>query len=198
MGLKEILEGIDQKVREEVENIKKEAESEKEKILKEAEIEAEKKKNRMIEEAKREIDEEMRRELVRVRREEKRKTLTLKSDLMRETFEEARNKFLNLDKNEYLSLMMDALVANLNRGDEEILFSPAERQLINRDFVKRVEEALLAKGKKPQLKFSYNLDKFERGFIVQAKDIRINCTISSLFSTIKDREEVEVAKILFG
>jgi len=198
MGLEEVLKGIDEKVTQEINRIKREAEEEKNKIIERAKKEAQERKERIIEEAKREIEENRRRELIRVRREEKKNTLSLKAELMDQAFREAKDKFLNLDKKEYLSLVKDVLVANIKRGYEEILMSPQDKELVSKDFIKEVEKAVSIKGQKPNLKFSFDLDEKDRGFIIKGENMLINATISTLFSAIRDTEEIEVAMRLFG
>ena len=198
MGLEEIFEGIDNKANQQVKEIEKEAQQKREEILKQAREKASEHKERIIKEAKRQIEDEMRRELIKVRREEKKKTLALKSELMDEVFKEAMNRFLNLKKEEYLSLMKEAIVAGVKGGKEEILLSPGDREIFNKDFFKEVEKSLKAKGKKPEVKFTFELDKKEKGFIIKGEDMFINATVSTLFSVLKDEEEIEVARLLFG
>ena len=197
MGLEDILKGIDEKVKAEVARIKQEAEEEKEKIIDDALKRAELQKEGIISAGKKEIDDEMRRKLVQVRREEKRKTLDLKKKIMDEVFQEAKEKTLTINSDEYLSLMKQIIFNNLNQGDEEIIFSPRDSKIIDGEFVKEVEEFVRSKGKIPKLKFLPELDDNERGFIIRSKDVQINCTVSSLFSVLKDKIEIEVARILF-
>jgi len=197
MGLEDILKGIDEKVKAEVARIKQEAEEEKEKIIDDALKRAELQKERIISAGKKEIDGEMRRKLIQVRREEKRKTLDLKKKIMDEVFQEAKEKILTINSDEYLSLMKQIIFNNLNQGDEEIIFSPRDSKIIDREFVKEVEEFVRSKGKTPKLKFLPELDDNERGFIIRSKDVQINCTVSSLFSALKDKIEIKVARILF-
>ena len=197
MGLEEILKGIDGKVKQEVDDIEKAAEEERRIILKEAEQKAKERKRDLIEKAKWQIEEEMRRELIKVRREEKKKILTLKSEIMGKAFQEAKDKFLSLKKDDYLSLMKDVLVAGIKRGDEEIVLSPRDKELMHGDFLKEIEKALTAKGQEPNLKFVLGLDEGERGFIIKSEDVQINATFSTLFSLVKDREEIEVGRLLF-
>ena len=197
MGLEDILKGIDEKVKAEVARIKQEAEEEKDKIIDDALKRAELQKEGIISAGKKEIDDEMRRKLVQVRREEKRKTLDLKKKIMDEVFQEAKEKTLTINSDEYLSLMKQIIFNNLNQGDEEIIFSPRDSKIIDGEFVKEVEEFVRSKGKIPKLKFLPELDDNERGFIIRSKDVQINCTVSSLFSVLKDKIEIEVARILF-
>jgi len=198
MGLEEIFKSIDEKVKREVDSIKREAEEQKKKILEEAEKKAEERKKQIIKDSKKQAEEQMRKELIKVRREEKKKILTFKSEVMEEVFREAQNRFLNLKKEEYLSSIKQNLISNIKRGDEEIIMSPRDKELIDVNFLDEIKKAVIAKGQKPKLKFIFELNKEERGFIIKSKNVQVNATVSTLFSTIKDKEEIEVARLLFS
>ncbi len=200
MGLREILEGIEKKVEKEIEEIKEEIEERKNKILDEGRKSAKQHKEEMIQKAKKEIDDEIRRALIQVRREEKKKTLSLKRKIMDGIFQEAKEKLLDMNKEEYLSLMKDVLLKNIKEGDEEILISPQDEKF-DEDFIQEIKRSFLKKEEKKgelKLKFFPELDDAERGCIIRKKRMQINCTLSSLFSILKDKIEIEVARYLFG
>lgn len=198
MGLEDILKGIDEKVRQEVAKVKQEAEEERKKIIEDAVKRAKLQKETILSTSKKQIDDEMRKKLTQTRREEKRKTLDLKKKIMDEVFQEAREKILNLDTGEYLSLMKQIIFNTLNRGDEEIIFSARDKKIIDDSFIKEIEKFITSKGKTPRLKFLPQLDDTERGFIIKSEDLQINCTVSSLFSALRDKVEIDVARILFS
>lgn len=197
MGLEEIFKSIDEKIKKEADSIKREAGEQKKKILEEAEKKAKERKKQIIEDGKKQAEEQMRKELTKVRREEKKKILTFKSEMMEEVFREAKNRFLNLKKEEYLSSIKKNLISNIKRGDEEIIMSPRDKELIDVNFLEEIEKAVITRGQKPKLKFIFELNKEERGFILKSKDVQVNATVSTLFSTIKDKEEIEVGRLLF-
>jgi len=196
MGLEDILKSIDEKVNQELEKIRKEAEEEKKKILERAREEAEQHKEKILRVAKKNLEDEKRRKLIQIRREEKKETLRLKRKIMDEIFQEAKEKFLNLDKQEYLSLMKEVLLTNLSQGEVEIIISPRDKKLMDKSFIQEVEKSL--SEKKVKLRFLPQLDEGERGFIIKEENLEINCTLSSLFSAVKDKIEIEVAHHLFG
>lgn len=196
MGLEDILKSIDEKVNQELEKIRKEMEEEKKKILERARKEAEQRKEEILRVAKKNLEDEKRRKLIQIRREEKKETLRLKRKIMDKIFQKAKERFLNLDKREYLSLMKEVLLTNLSQGEVEIIISPRDEKLMDEDFVQEVEKSL--SGKKVKLRFFPQLDEGERGFIIKEENLEINCTLSSLFSTVKDKIEIQVAHYLFG
>ena len=199
MGLEEILKSIDEKVKRQVEEIKKEAQKEEGRILEQAKKRAEQHKERIIKEAKKQIEEEMRRELIKVRREEKKKTLALKTELLSKVFKEAMERFLNSDPKEYLSLMKEAIVESIKEGKQEVLLSPQDKKIIDKNFFKEVEKSIKnKKGGKYEVRFTFDDSIKEKGFIIKGEDMFINATVPTLFSVIKEEEEIEIAKILFG
>ena len=199
MGLEEILKSIDEKVKRQVEEIKKEAQKEEGRILEQAKKRAEQHKKRIIKEAKKQIEEEMRRELIKVRREEKKKTLALKTELLSKVFKEAMERFLNSDPKEYLSLMKEAIVESIKEGKQEFLLSPQDKKIIDKNFFKEVEKSIKnKKGGKYEVRFTFDDSIKEKGFIIKGEDMFINATVPTLFSVIREEEEIEIAKILFG
>ena len=142
-------------------------------------------------------EEEKREKLIRTRSEERRKILALKRELMDETFRQAEQIFSNLDREEYLSLLKSSLLSSIDSGNEEIIISSRDKELIEESFIEKLKKELKKKGKEGELKFSPILGEKERGFILKKEGMQVNCTFSSLFSSLKDELEIEVAKRLF-
>lgn len=199
MGLEEVLQGIDKKVKQEIEKIRNGAEKKKQRILEEAKQEAKRRQERITGESKRKIDDEMEKALINARREERKKILNLKRELIDSVFEEAKSRFLNMDNKEYLSLIKDILLSNLDGEGEEVVISPQDKELISGRFVQEIEKSLSRRTGKNNVKLKLvpELDETERGFIIRKERMQVNCTLSSLFTSVKDRIEIEVAKRLF-
>lgn len=195
MGLEDIIKSIEMKSSQEVDKIKKETNKEKEKILIQAEKEANKLKNETEERFKKEGEEEKRKRVIRARSEEKKETLNLKRELINEVFKLAEKKLSSLNKKEYLALLKDSLLANIDSGNEEIVFSPEDKKLIEGEFINNLRKNLKEKGEK--IKISYGLDGEEKGFVIMKEDMLINRTFSNFFSFLREELEIEVAKKLF-
>jgi len=198
MALEDIVKRIKEKAFQEVEKIREEADKEGEELIKRAEEEAAKIKDKILKRLEKEGEEEKREKLIRTRSEERRKILALKRELMDETFRQAEQIFSNLDREEYLSLLKSSLLSSIDSWNEEIIISSRDKELIEESFIEKLKKELKKKGKEGELKFSPTLGEKERGFILKKERMQVNCTFSSLFSSLKDELEIEVAKRLFN
>lgn len=195
MALEDIIKSIEMKSSQEIDKIKKEAAGEKEKILIQAEKEADKIKNETKEGFKKEGEDEKRKILIRARSEGKKEILNLKRELINEVFKLTEKEISSPNKKEYLALLKDSLLANIDSGNEEIIFSPRDKKLIEGEFINNLRKSLKKKGEK--IKVSYGLDGEEKGFVIVKEDMQINRTFSNFFSFLREELEIDVAKRLF-
>lgn len=195
MGLESIIKSIEMKSSQEIDKIKEEANQEREKILIQAEKEADKIKDEIKEGFKKEGEDEKRKKVIRARSKEKKEILNLKREFINEVFKLAEKEISSLNKEEYLALLKDSLLANIDSGNEEIVFSPKDKKLIEGEFINNLRKNLKEKGEK--IKISYGLDEEERGFIIIKEEMQINRTFSNFFSFLREELEIEVAKRLF-
>lgn len=194
MALEDIVKKIKEKVLQEVEEIKQEADREREEIVKKTEEEAAKVKGQILKKAREEREHERQRRLMRTRSEERKKTLALKRELLDKVFRRAKEELDNLGGQEYRKWSERLLISNIDSGKEEILVSPRDKGLMERILVEGWGEGLNIK----EIKFLPQLDQKERGFIIRKEGVQIDYTFSSLFSSLEDELEIEVARILFG
>jgi len=135
--------------------------------------------------------------VIRARMEEKKKLLSLKRELMSKAFKQAEKELSNLDREEYLKLMKELLICAVDSEDEEVLVSPRDEAWMRTDFMDEVRKKLNDRiGGSPSL--SPKLDEGERGFILKKKGIQVNYTFSALFASLKEKLEIEVARMLFS
>ena len=194
MALEDIVKRIKEKVSQEVEKIKQGADREREEIIKKAKQEADRVKDELIKKATEEGEGERQRRLMRTRSEERKKILAFKRELIDKVFRQAKERLDNLSEEEYLKWSERLLLSNIDSGKEEILVSPRDKDLMERILVEGLGEGLNIK----EIKFLPQLNEKERGFIVRKEGVQINYTFSSLFSSLEDELEIEVARILFG
>jgi len=195
MGLESIIKSIEMKSSQEIDKIKEGANQEREKILIQAEKEADKIKDEIKEGFKKEGEDEKKKRVIRARSKEKKEILNLKRELINEVFKLAEKEISSLNKEEYLALLKDSLLANIDSGNEEIVFSPKDKKLIEGEFINNLRENLKEKGEK--IKISYGLNEEERGFVIIKEEMQINRTFSNFFSFLREELEIEVAKRLF-
>jgi len=172
MGLESIIKSIEMKSSQEIDKIKEGANQEREKILIQAEKEADKIKDEIKEGFKKEGEDEKKKRVIRARSKEKKEILNLKRELINEVFKLAEKEISSLNKEEYLALLKDSLLANIDSGNEEIVFSPKDKKLIEGEFINNLRENLKEKGEK--IKISYGLNEEERGFVIIKEEMQIN------------------------
>lgn len=194
MALEDIIKGIKEKVLQEVEETKQEVDREKEEIIKKAKQEADEVKGQILKRAREERENERQRRLMRTRSEERKKTLALKRELIDKVFRRAKEEWDDLSGEEYLKWSKRLLISNIDSGKEEILVSPRDKDLMERILVEGWGESLNIK----EIKFLPELKEKERGFIIRKEGVQVDYTFSSLFSSLEDELEMEVARILFG
>lgn len=194
MALEDIIKGIKEKVLQEVEEIKQEIDREKEEIIKKAKQEADEVKGQILKRAREERENERQRKLMRTRSEERKKTLALKRELIDKVFRRAKEEWDDLGGEEYLKWSKRLLISNIDSGKEEILVSPRDKDLMERILVEGWGGGLNIK----EIKFLPELKEKEKGFIIRKEGVQVDYTFSSLFSSLEDELEMEVARILFG
>lgn len=196
MALEDILRNIKAKATQEVKRIKEEADKEGEEIIKRAEEEADKVKKSILHQLESQAKDEKRKLVIRTRSDERRKLLILKRKLMDEAFRQAERKLSSLEKAEYLSLIKRSLLSNVDSGEEEIIVSPRDEEWMEGNFIKSLRKSLKEAGTTEEVRLSPKLGTQERGFILKKKEMEINCTFSSLFLSLRDELEIEVARRL--
>ena len=198
MALEDIVRNIRAKATQEAKRIKEEADKEGEEIIKKAKEEADKVKKRILHRLESQAKGEKRKLVIRTRSDERKKLLILKRKLLDEAFRQAEQKLSSLEKTEYLSLMKKSLLSNIDSGEEEIIVSPRDEKWMEGNFIKSLRESLKGFGTTEGVRLSPKLEPQERGFILKKKDAQINCTFSSLFLSLRDELEIEVARSLFS
>jgi len=196
MGLDDIIKKIEVDAHDQMEKLKQEALEERKKIIKEARREADKIKDESIRSFRREAEAEKRGMVIRARMEEKKGFLNLKRELMNEAFKQAEKELNNLDRDQYLNWLKELLLSAVNSEDEEVLISPRDEAWMNGKFMDQLRRNLKDKTGK-DLSFSPELDEKERGFILKKKGTQLNYTFSALFASLREKLEIDVARILF-
>ena len=190
MALEDIVKKIKEKVFQEVEKTKQEADREREEIIKKAKQEADRVKDELIKKATQEGEGERQRKLMRTRSGERKKILAFKRELMDKVFRQARERLDNLSEEEYRKWLERLLLSNIDTREAEILGSPLDKDLMERILVKEMDEK--------EARFLPELQEKERGFVIRKEGVRIDYTFASLFSSLEDELEIEVARMLFG
>ena len=143
-----------------------------------------------------EIDAQVQRQERNVRLDVKKELLGLKQDLVGTAFLMAREKLLNMPREEYVKFLA-ALAAEAASGEEEVLLSEADAAAVGAEVVEKANAALAAAGKTAQLKLAGEARAIAGGLILRAGDIETNCSIDALLSLNREALAAQVAGILF-
>lgn len=199
MALKDILKKIVDDAHKEAAKIKAEAEKAEADIIKEAEERAHLKGEEILNKAKVQADLERQRILSNARLEAKKELLSTKRRLIDKVFEEARDTFVKLEKEEVQKVYKRALLEEVDTGEEVVVIGEAEKARITEGFIKEMNKALSSKNKKGNLTLEISRSEGEdAGFLLKGKRTQFDSTLSSLIATVREDIEPEVAKILFG
>lgn len=189
--------------------IKKDSETQKEAILKEAKLECEKIMEKKISSAKKLAEEILKKSdtesidrknrilssaELKVRNEK----LEAKQAVIENIFKLTKEKLNSMNEKEFKAFVkMKILSLNID-GDENIILTKNNVNLIDEAFIAEINKDLELKGKKGQLKISESLENFNGGFILEKNGIEVNITFDSLVDSLRDDMEFEIARILFN
>lgn len=163
----------------------------------EAKQKATRKQEQILEKARKEAEEQKRRIIGVAQLEARKELLAAKQELISEVFQKSLNQLVDMDERLYLATIRDLILKLVETGTETVLGSAIDRDRIPAVFWKEINETLVKKGKKGELKLSADTRDIRGGFILQAEGVEINCSFESLLEMKRDQLEPEVAAALF-
>lgn len=191
--ISKILTDADMKAR----SIKTKARDEASLLIKEAEENAQSASSEILKKTKQMIAVENRRLEVSQAIEYKKATLEKKQELVKEAFNKAKEELVNLDDDAYLSLMKAALVLSIDKGNETLSISKADKGRINDDFLKSLNSELKKSGKEGKLTLKVKEDLRRGDMIIETKDTILDIGLDAALKDLRDELTPEVARILF-
>ena len=160
-------------------------------------IEVEKNNERLHRENSDKAQERKRRMLAVAQLEMRKDILTVKQELIDKAMEEARKAIIHMPREEYRDMIARMLIGSAE-GDEEVVFSKADSERLDKGLIEEVNTNLKEQGKKGNLKLSPDRGSFDGGFILRSGGMEINNTFESIIRMSRDELESQVAHILFG
>lgn len=188
--------------------ILQDAENERQKII----DDANKKAKELKDEAKKESEkiiadilkkatvttEEKKRRAISMEHLEQRKSLLkAKQDLIDEVFNIAEKRLEKMPPEKYRDLIYNMMLKSVEMGNEEIIISEKDKEVINQALIDKVNESLNNQGKSGNLKLSTTYRDMIGGFILKTQDVEINSTFDSIIKQEREELETKIAKILF-
>ncbi len=191
--LKKIREETDAKISEIDSRIKKRVEE----VVKEGEKKIADLRKHLLHEAEGKIKEERRSKLAIAQLDFRKALLIEKRRLLDETFNAAFEDIRNLGDEDYRKLFKKLTLQVAEEGNGNIFISNKDRKRIAPSLIKEINKNLHKMGKSATLELAQEEVDIDGGFILKMEKIEINCSLSSLFETIKEELESEVSGILF-
>ena len=119
----------------------------------------------------------------------KRAILREKQDVISKIIDEAHNRLISLNDEEYFKCMTKLLDKNCKRSGGEMILSSKDKRRATAEFIKAVED----KG----LKISDDTRDIDGGFILVYNDIEENCSLSAVMEDKRESLNDEVNSFLF-
>ncbi len=188
------------------EKILSEAEREADNFLSEEKRKIEEERKSFIEQKSREInsktkaallkiDNDKKREIDRKSLEEEREILSRKRALIDELFAIVENKFASMDKKTYREFLIALIVHDAPNGSSEIVVNERDFDLFTEKIISGINRKL-GKGKKISL--SSERMSIKGGCIIKGNEVEIDDSIETLLKDEREKEEMSIAKKLFG
>ncbi|MGI6037004.1 MAG: V-type ATP synthase subunit E [Limnochordia bacterium] len=128
----------------------------------------------------------------------RREILGAKQTAIEEVFALAMEKLASLDEGKYMSFMEELLLQSVETGDEEIVVAEKDQERFSGNFLARVNEKLIQRGKKGQLRLAEETQPLLGGFILRGATVEVNNSFEALVAVQRDELEQMVAEVLFA
>lgn len=180
------------------ESILQAANAEKAEILEKKSKEAKVLEAEMTEKAEREAQTSKERVISGAELKSRNKKLAAKQVIINEVFEKSVDALCALNADEYTGFIKDTIVNLDVDGDESLVLNEQGKKLLNDTVLKEINDGLVSKGKKGEIKIANEVGNFKGGFILEKGGIEINNTFEALVLSLREELEFEVAKVLFN
>lgn len=193
-GLTNIISKINSDAKIECEQIIDSAKDKANEIIADADNEAQQKKEKLLLQAQKKAELINSKALSGSELEYKRILLSEKCRIIDEILNESVDYISNLEEKEYFDVIKKLVLSNALNGRGEIFFNQRDFQRLPESFADDVNSCL-EEGK--AIKLSDKTISCSSGFVIEYKDMRVDCTIESLISDKADEIKDELSKILF-
>lgn len=124
-------------------------------------------------------------------------TLAFKQEMVSEVFEKAIEAIVNMPKGEYVEFLSTLAAEASATGEEEMIFSEADRDSVGAEVVKGANAILKAKGIHGGMSLGGEAADIPGGFILRQGNIETNCAVDTLVQMHRAALSSQVAEILF-
>lgn len=124
--------------------------------------------------------------------------IVVRTRLVEEAFQRAREQLSSLDDQTYRSLLKEILVAAAETGEEEVILSETDRRRLGPEFWAAVNTALAQRGKAGKLRPSSEARELIGGAVLRREEVEVDASFDSALRTLREALEPDVARLLFS
>lgn len=129
--------------------------------------------------------------------EERKMRLAAKQETIDLAFSNVIEAFEEMDKASYGKWLSELILAYVETGEERVLVSEGDQDLVDETFLNKVNEKLQEQGKVGKLTLAEEVGEFAKGLVLQGELSEINCNLDALVKAVRKSLEAEVAGVLF-
>ncbi len=129
--------------------------------------------------------------------EAKKSVLAVKQEMVEAAFRAARERIINMPREDYVQFLARMAASASADGTEEIVLNACDKAELGRAVCKRANELLAADGKLGKLTLSEDTADISGGVIVRFGGIETNCSIDALIRQQRSALAAPVAQLLF-
>lgn len=179
---KELLDAAEKEKAKKIESSREVARLKAADLLNKAEKDAAEKNARMISSAQLEV---------------RNKKLEAKQSVIDSVFESAVETLLALPEDQYLNMFTEQIAALPIEGNEQLIIAERDKERMNEQFLRDVNQLLNDRGKLGQLSIRSEFGNMKGGIIIAKNGIEINITIEALVFTLREELQNAIAALLF-
>ncbi len=198
MSAEKIIEKILSDARAEAQRLLESARAQAAQIHEQAQREAQRQRELILAQAREEAQSRRRAQLAAATAAARNAVLEAKRAVLKQVFEQAAAKLDTMPAHDYKNWLLRLIVQAVETGDEEVILSPADRQVLGEAFIKEANAQLAQQKKRGALRLSLETRDIGRGFVLKGVNSEINVTVATLLRRAQDELEIEVAKLLFS
>lgn len=128
----------------------------------------------------------------------RKRRLAAKRQVLDEAFEAARTALAQLPEAEYRALYIKAVLAAVEKGDEQIAPAQADVQRLGQDFVNLLNQALQRAGRRAEVTLAHERTDIAGGCVVCSGGMEVDCSHQALLRAVREKTEGEINHMLFA
>jgi V/A-type H+-transporting ATPase subunit E len=129
--------------------------------------------------------------------EAKKAILSIKQEIIDETFNRALENIMNLDDEPYRNFIKKIILDNIDKGDETIFISTLDKDRISKDFIQEINYKLEAKNIKGNITLSPSYLQIKGGVIIGSNNVNKNSSLELIFKKVREELEIKISQYLF-